>query len=152
MADWSKQFPFWSQKTLSRTISSLEKQGLVISGNYNQKGYDRTKWYTIDYDALELLEKDEPETEESGEFEEEALRENGDSVSDQSIETDCPYEENQGLTGNFDENPQNDRFIETSCPHPLGQSVPMESDNLSASIPEKQQRFLRENNNNEYVE
>ena len=61
MADWSKQFPFWSQKTLSRTISNLEKQKLVISGNYNQKGYDRTKWYTIDYLALEQLEKEQAE-------------------------------------------------------------------------------------------
>lgn len=166
VADWSKQFPFWSQKTLSRTISNLEKQGLVISGNYNQKGYDRTKWYTIDYDALERLEKDQSETEENGELEEEAPKENDVSVSDQSIgtnclheenqgftgtvdsgqsiETNCPYEENQGLPDYFTKNAQNDRLIETSCPHPLGQSVSMESDNLSSPIPENNNRDFSE--------
>ena len=162
IADWSKQFPFWSQKTLSRTISTLEKQGFVISGNYNQKGYDRTKWYTIDYDALERLEKDESE--------EEAPKENDDSVSEQSIRTDCldegnqgftgsacdhsvsaqfietncSYEENQGLTGNFDGNTQNGRSIGTNCPNPSDQIVPLELDNLSSPIPE--------NNNREFSE
>ncbi|WP_196591395.1 hypothetical protein [Pectinatus frisingensis] len=144
MADWSKQFPFWSQKTLARTISNLGKQKLVISGNYNQKGYDRTKWYTIDYDALERLEKDEPEIEKNGKLEEEASKENAASVSDQSIETDCPYEGNQGLPGPLSENAQNDRFIGTSCPAPSGQIVPMESDNLTSPIPE--------NNNREFSE
>ena len=170
MADWSKQFPFWSQKTLSRTISNLEKQNLVISGNYNQKGYDRTKWYTIDYLALERLEKEEPETENHEESEPDVSGENdaavsdqsigtkcpheenqgltdtvGDaSVDDQSIGTNCPYEENQGLQGLLAENAQDDQFIGTSCPDPSGHFVPMESDNLSLPIPE--------NNNREFSE
>ena len=144
MADWSKQFPFWSQKTLSRTISNLEKQKLVISGNYNQKGYDRTKWYTIDYLALERLEKEEPETENHEESEPDVSGENDDAVSDQSIGTNCPYEEIQGLPGPLAENAQNDRFIGTSCPNPSGHFVPMESDNLSSPIPE--------NNNREFSE
>lgn len=38
---------------------SLEKKGLIITGNYNKQGYDRTKWYTIDYDVLESLENTE---------------------------------------------------------------------------------------------
>jgi len=144
MADWSKQFPFWSQKTLSRTISNLEKQKLVISGNYNQKGYDRTKWYTIDYDALEQLEKNRPETEEHGESDSNLPRETDALVGDQSIGTNCPHEENQGLPGSFAENAQNDRFIGTSCPDPSGHFVPMESDNLYSPIPE--------NNNREFSE
>lgn len=168
MADWSKQFPFWSQKTLSRTISNLEKQKLVISGNYNQKGYDRTKWYTIDYGALERLEKEHPEAEKYGETDvsDEKDASVGDqpigticpneenqgfesslgdaSVSDQSIETKCPHEENQRLPGFSAKNAQNDQFIETNCPDPSGHFVPMESDNLSSPIPE--------NNNREFSE
>ncbi len=170
MADWSKQFPFWSQKTLSRTISNLEKQKLVISGNYNQKGYDRTKWYTIDYAALERIEKEQSETEEHEESEPDVSRENDDfvddqfigtncpheenqgstdpavdaSVSDQSIGTNCPYEKNQGLPDSFGEQGQNGRFIGTSCPDPSGHFVPMELDNLAAPIPE--------NNNREFSE
>ena len=144
MADWSRQFPFWSQKTLSRTISNLEKQKLVISGNYNQKGYDRTKWYTIDYLALERLEKEEPETENHEESEPDVSGENDAAVSDQSIGTKCPHEENQGLTDTVGDAAGGDQSIGTSCPNPSGHFVPMESDNLSSPIPE--------NNNREFSE
>lgn len=115
MADWSKQFPFWSQKTLSRTISNLEKQKLVISGNYNQKGYDRTKWYTIDYVALERLEKEQAEDRE--ESEPDVSGGNADFVDDQFIGTNCPHEENQGATGVLSNDFVSDRSIETKCPH-----------------------------------
>ena len=123
MADWSKQFPFWSQKTLSRTISNLEKQKLVISGNYNQKGYDRTKWYTIDYLALERLEKEEPETENHEESEPDVSGENDAAVSDQSIGTKCPHEENQGFAGTMGDASVGDQSIGTKCPHEENQGL-----------------------------
>ena len=123
MADWSKQFPFWSQKTLSRTISNLEKQKLVISGNYNQKGYDRTKWYTIDYLALERLEKEEPETENHEESEPDVSGENDAAVSDQSIGTKCPHEENQGFAGTMGDAAVGDQSIGTKCPHEENQGL-----------------------------
>ena len=123
MADWSKQFPFWSQKTLSRTISNLEKQKLVISGNYNQKGYDRTKWYTIDYLALERLEKEEPETENHEESEPDVSGENDAVVSDQSIGTKCPHEENQGFAGTMGDAAVGDQSIGTKCPHEENQGI-----------------------------
>lgn len=144
MADWSKQFPFWSQKTLSRTISNLEKQKLVVSGNYNQKGYDRTKWYTIDYGALERLEKDQTESKDSNESELEMSGEKDAFCGDQSIGTNCPYEENQGLPNSSVQNTQNGSFIGTSCPNPSGHFVPMESDNLFSPIPENNSREFSE--------
>ena len=121
MADWSKQFPFWSQKTLSRTISNLEKQKLVVSGNYNQKGYDRTKWYTIDYAALERIEKEQSETEEHEESEPDVSRENDDFVDDQFIGTKCPHEENQGVTGTMGDDFVSDQSMRTKCPHEKNQ-------------------------------
>ncbi len=54
--NWRKQFPFWSVSTIKRTISKLEKSGLLIVGNYNKLKIDRTKWYRIDYKALEVVE------------------------------------------------------------------------------------------------
>lgn len=45
-------FPWWSEPTVKRTFKSLEDKGILISGNFNKKGYDKTKWYTIDYQAL----------------------------------------------------------------------------------------------------
>jgi uncharacterized phage protein (TIGR02220 family) len=59
--DWQQQFPFWSESTIKRTIHSLEKQGLVISGNWNRTKMDKTKWYTIHYEQLEALTDLPPE-------------------------------------------------------------------------------------------
>jgi hypothetical protein len=53
--DWQKQFPFWSMRTIQRTITGLETKGLLITGNFNRMGFDRTKWYRIDYERLETL-------------------------------------------------------------------------------------------------
>lgn len=55
--EWENQFPFWGRSTIIRAINNLEKQGLIVSGNYNKKAFDRTKWYAIDYEALRDLEK-----------------------------------------------------------------------------------------------
>lgn len=49
---WRKQFPFWSERTVERIITKLEKDELLISAIFNRDGRDRTKWYTIDYDKL----------------------------------------------------------------------------------------------------
>ena len=54
-AEWATQFPFWSESTIKRTIRSLEKKGLIITGNFNKVKIDKTKWYTIDYEKLERL-------------------------------------------------------------------------------------------------
>jgi len=54
---WKKQFPFWSCITIKRTILSLENKKLLISGTLNENPSDRTKWYTIDYEALNDLEE-----------------------------------------------------------------------------------------------
>ncbi|HEI2064407.1 TPA: DnaD domain protein [Staphylococcus aureus] len=51
--EWQKQFPFWSLITIKRTIYSLEKQNLLLIGNYNKAKFDKTKWYTINYQTIE---------------------------------------------------------------------------------------------------
>lgn len=55
--EWEKQFPFWSISTIRRAITSLEKQNLLITGNYNKAGFDNTKWYTIDYEGVESMNR-----------------------------------------------------------------------------------------------
>ncbi|MEJ7534946.1 DnaD domain protein [Staphylococcus hominis] len=55
--EWEQHFPFWSNATIRRTISSLEKQELVLVGNYNKAGFDKTKWYSINYSKLEGVSK-----------------------------------------------------------------------------------------------
>ncbi|WP_339171142.1 DnaD domain protein [Anoxybacillus sp. FSL W8-1294] len=54
--EWQEQFPFWSESTIRRIITKLEKQGLIIAGNFNRSKIDKTKWYRIDYDKLAQLE------------------------------------------------------------------------------------------------
>ncbi|UOE96055.1 hypothetical protein [Alkalihalobacillus sp. LMS39] len=53
--EWAIDFPFWGDKTIRKTITELEKDGLLISGNFNKRQFDKTKWYTIDYDAFKKL-------------------------------------------------------------------------------------------------
>lgn len=57
MDEWHDQF-YWikSTRTINNHFKKLEEMGLVITGNYNKKGFDRTKWYTIDYDQLHKME------------------------------------------------------------------------------------------------
>lgn len=54
---WEEQFPFWSNVTIRRAISSLEKQDLLYTGNFNKAGFDKTKWYSINYSILEGVSK-----------------------------------------------------------------------------------------------
>ena len=50
--DWKKQFPFWAERTLQRTILSLEKLALLISHQLKINQGDSTKWYSINYEEL----------------------------------------------------------------------------------------------------
>jgi DnaD/phage-associated family protein len=54
-AQWQEQFPWWSESTLRRTITKLEKSGVIIAGNYNKMKIDNTKWYRIDYPVFNAL-------------------------------------------------------------------------------------------------
>jgi hypothetical protein len=48
-------FPFWSEAKIGRIFRDLEADGLVISKQLSAYQYDRRKWYTINYDALDAL-------------------------------------------------------------------------------------------------
>lgn len=52
--DWSQEIRM-SEATVKRALSNLEKIGVVHSGVFNRHKYDRTKWYRVNYEALELL-------------------------------------------------------------------------------------------------
>ena len=57
--NWCEQFPFFSKSTVDRTFKSLCDRGLLIKGNYNKSKFDKTNWYSIDYDKLSQLENDD---------------------------------------------------------------------------------------------
>ena len=54
--NWQKDnFPFWSTRTIRRIFDSCEKKGIVLTGNFNKAGFDKTKWYSIDENKLNDL-------------------------------------------------------------------------------------------------
>lgn len=53
--NWQKQFPWLTEKTVQRYLRNLCEMGLLITGNFNKANFDRTKWYRINYDALDKL-------------------------------------------------------------------------------------------------
>lgn len=57
MPNWQKQFDFWSLPTVKRVFRSLEKQGLIVTANYNKAGFDKTKWYRINYEKLQHVSR-----------------------------------------------------------------------------------------------
>ena len=52
LEDWQTEFPFWSTMTIRRNLTNLEKQKVIRIGNFNKKKFDKTKWYTIEYQCV----------------------------------------------------------------------------------------------------
>lgn len=55
--DWQEQFPFFGINTIRRTLEKLVADGVVIKGDYNKTSFDKTSWWTIDYEALDTIVK-----------------------------------------------------------------------------------------------
>lgn len=51
-------FEFWTEQSIRTIIKNLEKKNILIIGNYNKLGFDRTKWYSIDNDFIEKFYPD----------------------------------------------------------------------------------------------
>ncbi len=48
-------FPFWSTATISRSIKSLVERELIIVGNFNRVGFDRTQWFALNPEGIARL-------------------------------------------------------------------------------------------------
>jgi DNA-binding PadR family transcriptional regulator len=51
-----KHFPWLSLATICRTLKSLEDAKLIVRGNFNQTGFDRTVWYALNYTGIRALQ------------------------------------------------------------------------------------------------
>lgn len=49
-------FPYYTPSKVHRLLAQMEKDGLIVSGNYNKAGYDRTKWYSMPEFSVETIE------------------------------------------------------------------------------------------------
>lgn len=51
----AKLFPYWSNDQIRRIIRAGIGKGLILKGNYNEKQYDRTLWYSLTDEGLDLF-------------------------------------------------------------------------------------------------
>lgn len=55
-SEWAEDnFPFWSEQKIGRIVRSAEEQSVVICEQLNAMQRDQTKFYRIDYEALNAL-------------------------------------------------------------------------------------------------
>ncbi len=90
------QFPWWSTKTIQRTLTNLKDNGLIKVNNFNKKKYDKTNWYTIDYKKLNELEEDE------------------NTVDVQMDRSDCPVDEDKLTSSRSGQNDQTNTRYKTT--------------------------------------
>ncbi|WP_408955794.1 DnaD domain protein [Natroniella sp. ANB-PHB2] len=72
-----KFFAFWSARTVRRIFNNLEDDGIFISDNFNLKNYDKTKWYSIDYERLEQILEDKDDEKKEEEDKREGVKPSG---------------------------------------------------------------------------
>lgn len=73
-------FDYMSVETVKRTFAKLEKEGYLITGNFNKDPRDKTKWYTINNEKLLKLYQEIEDKKKEKEIQ--ALQENVDNSSD----------------------------------------------------------------------
>lgn len=56
-SSWQKQLPFFCESTIRRLIRKLEDMEIILSANFNKSKMDKTKWYSLNYDALAKLQE-----------------------------------------------------------------------------------------------
>lgn len=81
--DWQKQFPWLSKTAITNRLNSLEEKGIIITANLNKRRFDRTKWYSIDYDKLNSLIESADKPENEPEIEEKSV-DNSNELSQES--------------------------------------------------------------------
>ncbi len=123
--EWHEQFPWITKKSVGDKFRSLEKKGILIVGNFNKLKYDRTKWYSIDYDKLNSLINNEN------------IDENVDmtdkEVSSSCIEKKFPH----GRGKNFHmEEEETSSSKEKKLRHGRGKNFSIEEEETSSPIPE----------------
>lgn len=53
--EWHEQFPEMSVRGIQKTLLSLEEEGFIYVGNFNDRSYDKTKWYAVNYEKVKAV-------------------------------------------------------------------------------------------------
>ena len=79
----ARHFPWWSEATLLRCLNRLEERSLILVGEHNELGYDRTQWYAVDETGVrELASVAIFQNEKS------RLQDDGQQISERNLQTD----------------------------------------------------------------
>lgn len=100
-------FPYMSKRQIQTAIEKLVDEGLVIKGNYNKSGFDRTAWYTLSEKGENLLNGENLESTEMLN----GLAQNVEWI-DSKCEMDCPEMSNP-FTQNVEPIPNINTYINT---------------------------------------
>jgi len=57
LSKWCEQLPMFSERTLQRLIKKLQNIGIIEVQKHDRNRFNRTNWYTINYEKLNLLYK-----------------------------------------------------------------------------------------------
>ncbi|MCL1673602.1 hypothetical protein [Elizabethkingia ursingii] len=49
-------FPYMTRHVIDKSLKSLESEGYIVTGNFNESSYDRTKWFSVEQN-IHLLKK-----------------------------------------------------------------------------------------------
>ena len=133
--DWQKQFPWLSKTAITNRLNSLEEKGIIITANLNKRRFDRTKWYSIDYDKLNSLIESADEPENEPEIEEKPV-DNSNELSQESDKSNDNFLAN-GDTSNLQKDFQescNSHLQESCKPIPIDyQETTTETTTLDSS-------------------
>ncbi|MCG8540432.1 MAG: hypothetical protein MJA82_10895 [Clostridia bacterium] len=55
LTNLKESFPFWSKATINRAIKNLIDDQYIIEDKFNQKKYDKTRWFTLNHNKLSGL-------------------------------------------------------------------------------------------------
>ena len=96
---FAEQFPWLTSKQIERSLSKLIEFGAISKGCYNENKYDRTAWYSCNWEVKSILQKEETHF---------PISRNGSDTIEKSIHTDNkPYhkqdiKESHSPIGSFD--------------------------------------------------
>lgn len=55
ISDYSKVMSYFTVKQIRKGLDDLREAGILIKDCFNENSYDRTSWYTIDYDKFDKI-------------------------------------------------------------------------------------------------
>lgn len=54
---FAELFPYWTSNKIQKLLKTMEQKEYILSGVYNERGYDRTKWYSMPEFSVESVDE-----------------------------------------------------------------------------------------------